>query len=216
MMYAYTPHEIYLGLYGSNQTEIPLTGGWVKLNQQTNYPYNGEVNLELGLEKELRFSLSLRIPTWTKNQLVPGNLYSYLNPISEPFEIFLNGKEIYPSVKDGFVRIERIWSNGDNIKIKLPLKVSQNRCDSRVIDNIGKVAFSRGPLVYCAEEIDNDSFDEITIPRSNNVSFESQQIREGILTNTIQLESETTSLVPYFSWNNRGRGRMKVWLPVDN
>ena len=76
MMYAHTDNEIYVTLFASNHTEIVLRNGKVNLHQTSNYPFEGNVTLELNPEKNQEFTLKLRIPTWAQDKFVPGSLYS--------------------------------------------------------------------------------------------------------------------------------------------
>ena len=156
MMYAHTDDKIYCTLYGGNKTVIPLANGAVVLQQKTDYPFGESVLFKVTPEKEnQKFSLYLRIPTWTGKQFVPGKLYSYVDKNSEHWAVFVNGKKVHAKVNKGFAVIERKWTKDDVVELKLPMPVHFNEAIAEVKDDTSRVCITRGPLVYCAEGIDN-------------------------------------------------------------
>ena len=86
--------------------------------------------------------------------------------------------------------------------------------DPRVKGNIGKRAIQRGPLVYCMEETDNaKDFDKSAI--SPATSFNNRfdvSLLNGVVTIQANNGDQKLSLIPYYSWDNREAGKMKVWL----
>jgi len=227
MMYAYTPDEIYLALYASSHTRIPLKTGQVTLRQVSDYPFSGKVRVEVIPEKKQKFTVRLRIPTWTGDQFVPGALYTYANRTGQRPTLEVNGKELPFRVENGFVSINTTWQPGDTINLTLPLPVRFNRADPRVAADRNRVAISRGPLVYCAEGVDNSGavqrflLDEV--PGAGKISTEA--ISEGKMKGIIRiilpakervegrLQESELSLIPYYSWDNRGDSSMMVWFP---
>jgi uncharacterized protein len=227
MAYTYDEDNIYTGLYMGSSTSIPVKGSQVKIRQVTKYPFEGNVRLEISPDKRERFTLNLRIPTWTGKQFVPGELYDYLHAGEEAVVIRVNGEEIQPEQENGFARISRKWKEGDVVELLLPLSVKYNVSIDQVEDNRNKIAITRGPLVYCAEEIDNGMelmrFSAVDTTSGTDV-FE-RILSDGELRNMVQLTvpawlqteegpvSARLNLVPYFAWNNRGQGAVAVWLP---
>jgi len=228
MMYAYTAKEIFVSLYASNTTVIPLEKGNVSLIQSTDYPFEGSVKLKLELDKAQQFALKLRIPTWARsNQIVPGELYKYAKEKSVPdWSLKINGVNQKVELVKGFAVIDRKWKNGDEVTLELPLEVNVNYAHEKVEADRGKIAISRGPLIYCAEGIDNGGslagFQLSELPDESSISRTS--ISEGIMKNILAMEipfySATTGtlanlrLIPYYAWNNREDGAMKVWFPT--
>lgn len=226
MAYTYNDHDIYTGLYMGSSTVIPLNGGDVLIKQITKYPFEGEVRFEISSEKPQRFSLNLRIPTWAGNQFVPGELYSYINHQELPFSIVVNGKPVDVVEKDGFARIHRKWEKNDVVELSLPMAVRYNSCSDSVEVNRNKLAITRGPLVYCAEEVDNNGrIGNYFVDENFSSNVKEARIDEGILKNVIQVavpslhltmegkEESELKLIPYYAWNNRGQGTMAVWVP---
>ena len=79
MLYSHTNDDVYCAFYASSLTDIPLEAGKVNLHQQTDYPFDGTINIGVHPETDdMEFTLWLRIPTWCNDRFVPGELYSYV------------------------------------------------------------------------------------------------------------------------------------------
>lgn len=228
MMYANTANEIYCVMYGGNSAEVALQNGIVKLVQQTNYPFEETINIAVTpAKKNQKFDLKLRIPTWAGNErFMPGSLYRYINHENSVATVKLNGKKIKAPLKDGFVAISRKWKKGDSLQLQLPMPVHYTIADERVKEDIRKIAITRGPLVFCAEETDNG-------PGLETKQIEELRLSENIFVKNMQLNflkkvpvielpvidgATRTSLkmIPYHLWNNRGDGKMLVWINSGN
>lgn len=214
-MYAYSKDNIYFTLYGGSRTTIPLKGGKVALEQESGYPFDGKVRLVVNPERKERFSISMRIPTWaTKDEFVPGGLYPYKEQRHLPVELRVNGEKVKYATKKGFAVIERDWVSGDIVELELPMPIRFVDCIPEVKDNVGKIAVTRGPLVYCAEEIDNGRpvqqlfLGDVTEKKAQVTTEET-----GELKGLDFIKVGGISLVPYYAWCNRGDNRtMLVWL----
>ena len=155
MTYAHDDKNLYLAMYAETSTELKMGATTLAISQKTNYPDDGRIEVSLNPEQPSSFSLHMRIPTWTGDQFVPGKLYRYLDSSSEKWVISVNGKKVNPSIERGFAVLEREWKKGDRVVLELPMPTRLNECDDRVEDNHDRVAFTRGPFVLCAEEVDN-------------------------------------------------------------
>ena len=227
MMYSYTEDEIYATLYASNSTNIPLKEGNVFIKQKSDYPFDEKINLTLTPVKKQKFTLKLRIPTWARNQFVPGKLYKYLGDVSEEWQVKINGKKVSVPLEKGFAIINRTWHPGDEVELILPMPVRFNKSIDLVEANRNRIAITRGPLVYCAEGVDNSGVvQRFFIDDLNQSEINTQTISEGILKNVISIslssksngtegiKNEELNLIPYYAWDNRGDGSMIVWLPT--
>ena len=96
----------------------------------------------------------------------------------------------------------------------MPVEIVQ--ADLRVKENIGKRAIQRGPLVYCMEEIDNPVFDELTLSSATKFkeTFE-PSVLNGVTTIDAVTGDKTIRLIPYYAWDNREAGQMKVWIDYN-
>ena len=226
-MYASTESEIYFLLYGSNEVEIECMQQPVLIQQESNYPFEGGIKITLSMPADAAFDLKLRIPTWTGSQFLPGELYSYCDDQESAWTLKVNGARIAAPVEKGFAQVSRCWTDGDVIELNLPMPVRYSTCISEVQANMDRLAVTRGPLVYCAEEIDNatriqryvvsnpaDAADIYTSSMDTKplAGMTSIDIPASVLIDD-QIEVSRLSLIPYFAWNNRGNASMNVWFP---
>ena len=224
MMYAHTSDEIYCTLYAGNKTTIPLAEGAVRIEQQTNYPYDETIRFRIMPEKgEQTFAMRFRIPTWTGAQFVPGDLYDYADNLSASYSLTLNGKRISAEVHKGFVTLYRTWKANDEVTLHLPMPVHYSTAIEQVKDDRGRLCVTRGPLVYCAEAVDNEApvssyyispsesalVKRETMGKLKGIDFvevPAQSVAEGYGTET------RLTMIPYYAWDNRGDDAMIVWL----
>lgn len=217
-MYSYSDKDIYLTLYGSSTTTIPLKKTDVEVIQESGYPFDGKVSVTLNPEKSQEFSLRLRIPTWAGNdEFMPGGLYTYRNAEHGDIQLSVNGQVADYEMIDGFAVITRVWKAGDNVELDLPMDVRYVKCDERVADNLNTTAVTRGPLVYCAEEVDNGvPVQTLTIDSEASSSAETSTFTSGILNGIDYITcpgNQPVKMVPYYAWSNRDSGRtMMVWI----
>jgi len=225
-MYGTTGDAIYCTLYGGSSTSIPLSQGKVALRQVTDYPYSGDIKLQVDPDRVMRFKLHLRIPTWAGRQLVPGELYAYTAP-SPGWSLKVNGEAVTASQEKGFALLDRGWKPGDQIDLHLPMPVKANTCIEQVEANRGRVAFSRGPLVFCAEGVDNGGAVQrfFVHPESSLAKADVRTLDSGPLSGLptldlpakeLRAKDETADahmrLIPYFAWSNRDRSSMITWI----
>ena len=147
MTYAHDDNDVYITFYAESKTEIMLDGVKVKLQQQTAYPNDGEISVTVNPAAEKQFRLLLRIPTWTGEQFVPGELYRYANPETTNVSVSVNGKTVPIEKNKGFIAIDRKWASGDQVNLTLPMPVRINECHPSVKANQNRIAFTRGPFV---------------------------------------------------------------------
>lgn len=228
MMYATTKNEIYCSFYAGSSTTLSLENGDVKLKQITEYPFSETIKWEVTPEKEsLPFTMYLRIPTWTGNQFVPGELYSYVNDNPSGWIIRINGKETKADLKKGFAKIDRKWKKGDIIELELPMPIRFNEAIEQVEADKGRISVTRGPMVYAAEGIDNDNLLPNIFIKDMSVNGKISTYTDSLMNGIPKIEVPAWSkapemneeigliLLPYYAWNNRGDGSMMVWFPQN-
>ncbi|WP_369752722.1 glycoside hydrolase family 127 protein [Flavobacterium sp. WC2409] len=210
LIYSSSKEVLYVNLYASNNAKITLDKTELEIAQQTNYPWDGKVAVTVSPKKESEFTIKLRIPGWATNQVLPGDLYSYKNVSSAKTTVSINGKPINYQVDKGYITITRKWKKGEKITLNFPMEVKEVVTNSKVESNIGKVALEYGPIVYAIEEIDNaTAFDKITVDANDSFKVQKENnLLDGV--NTIQ--NKKLKAIPYYSWSNRGVGKMKVWI----
>jgi DUF1680 family protein len=218
LVYAQTNDTIYANLYVGNHASVKLGNRAIKIAQDTRYPWDGDVSLELEPECSGAFTVALRIPGWARDQPVARDLYRFADAGGEQPSISVRSRnasaERVPlEVRDGYVRIKRNWKCGDTIHLTLPMPARRIVAHAGVKDDEGKVALQRGPLVYALEAIDNGEHAlDLVIPRT--VPLRSR-FRADLL-NGIEVISGDGNrpfvAIPYYAWNNRGQGEMAVWV----
>jgi DUF1680 family protein len=209
-VYANEGDTIYVNLYVAGSGEVEMGRGRVSVEQATRYPWHGDVGLTVRPEQEGEFTLALRIPGWAKGRPVPSNLYDYLAKSSEPVVIEVNGERVDFAVERGFARVRRFWRAGDSVSLRLPLAVRRIESHPKIEGNRGKVAVERGPIVYCAEAVDNMG-SVAGLALRDDVGLE-PECRDELLGGVIALAGEGITMVPYYAWAQRGPGEMAVWL----
>jgi len=228
-MYAKDRDNLYVNLYAMNQTKVRLKGTDIELRMKTNYPWEENISLSVSPSRATRFGIKLRIPTWTGHKLIPGELYRYSNPTSQPPVIAINGKQVPYQIEKGFASFDRTWSPGDQVTVRFPMPVRKNLCHPKVKANIDRIAVSRGPIVYCAEGYDNDgSVERLFIgPRHLKEKPSVSKFENGPLKRLVKITlpagvirkksvvGHQLVMIPYFSWSNRDRSSMVTWLPTD-
>jgi len=216
IVYATKGNDLYVNLFMSNRATIPVNGKTIKITQETDYPWNGKINISVKqgktgkLGKLGKFALKVRIPGWARNEVAPGELYSYSNASAEqPYQILLNGEAFEGILQNGYVEISREWKEDDKIELFLPMKVRTVVANEQVKDVAGLSAIEYGPLVYCAEEIDNETvFEQTSITPQTVYTVE---MKPYLLLGVNVISDGTSTFIPYFAWSNRDVGKMKVW-----
>ncbi len=221
LFYCFGEGEIFVNLFGSSEVDFPISNSCsVRINQRSNYPWSGKIEFELFLTESTRFTLNLRIPGWAQGRPVPSDLYSYVDSSFLPPQVLVNDQLFEFQIKNGFAVLDRVWKSGDGIEVQLDMPVRRVVANGKVDADIGKVAIERGPIVYCVESIDNPSLDFL-LPDSVVLQTSSRpDVLNGV---TIVIGERVNHLgadsprvhftaIPYYSWNNRGEGAMKVWL----
>ena len=156
-VYAVKDRNLYVNLFLANSATMNVGGKEVKLNQETQYPWNGDIALKIENNRAGRFSLKIRIPGWVQGRPVPSDLYEYSDGKRPSYSVLVNGKKADAQLeKDGYYTINRAWKKGDVVGIHFDMDVRTVRANNKVVADRGQVAVERGPLVYCAEWPDNN------------------------------------------------------------
>ncbi len=229
MMYAHDENDLYVTFFAESRTEVDLKGTRVKIEQVTAYPNDGEISVAVDPTEPTSFRLLLRIPTWARQQFVPGALYRFVDTNTETVRLTVNGEDASLKLDKGFVTIQREWRSGDRVVLNLPMPVRVSECHPAVKANTNRIALTRGPFVLCAEGVDNggatqrfffdrfpatsDAIIKTTVIESG--SFIQAQVPAQAVTENGESVNKSLSLTPYYAWNNRGTSSMTVWFPRD-
>ncbi|HKJ68420.1 MAG TPA: glycoside hydrolase family 127 protein [bacterium] len=220
-IYAIQDDRLYVNLYLENTGAINMSGTPVTITQATRYPWDGSIRITVEPEAPADLELCLRIPGWARNQPVPSDLYRYAGASEMEAELRVNGEPQPLRLEKGYVRIRRTWRAGDEVELSLPMPVRRVRSHPAVEENAGHVAVERGPLVYCAESIDNTG-DVRRLTLAENAGL-TTELREDLLGGITMIHGTgvradnrsrrlNVRLLPYYAWSHRGVSAMAVWL----
>lgn len=198
-IYASSDDALWVNLYIGNTGQIRIGETDILLTQETDYPWDGSVKLTISTSLPLEKEIRLRIPNWCKT-----------------YDLSINGKRINVSEEKGYAVIKD-WKSQDVIALDMDMPVEIVAADPHVKENFGKRAIQRGPLVYCMEEIDNpEYFDQIQL--SPSTTFQTafvSDILNGIKTIKTNGRAQSATFIPYYAWDNRKAGKMRVWIPYN-
>ena len=213
LIYSKTGNTLYTNLYASNEANVALKDQDVLVAQSTSYPWDGKVRFTVNPEQKGEFTIKFRIPGWSRNIVLPGDLYHYASKDETSNKLSLNGEELDVVADNGYFTVTRTWEPGDEVELEFPMSVRKVIANPKVEEDKDKMSLEYGPIVYAVEEIDNKgTFDAIQITTDEEFKVEMQpELLEGV--NTISNQKLTA--IPYYAWSNRGIGKMKVWLPTQ-
>jgi len=224
-IYATDAEAVYVNLYAAGTAEIDHPRGTVRLTQETRYPWDGTIRIRVEPEKPTPLVLALRIPAWAKGETRTDGLYR-LAPAAGPPPVGLavNGKAVGKrDMQNGYARLSRTWKKGETVELRLPMPVLRVHAHEEVEADRGRVALQRGPVVYCFEGCDNEHLEHAYLPRDAEIAT---RRRPDLLGGVTVLKAKgkirrdekadtdvTLTAVPYYAWDHREAGPMRVWLP---
>lgn len=223
--YAYSEgDEAWVHLYTTGAAELAAGGTHLRLRVVTDYPWDGHIEIEVAADQaEAQAALNLRLPDWCERADVRIGSQNFDKEIAEA------------RAGTGYIRLQRAWRRGERIEIDFDMPPRRVYAHPGVRMAAGKVALQRGPLVYCLEQVDNESapLDRIGLPVNAHISATHEVDTLGGVT---VLETEGMALsdenwqgqlyrtdrpregwvplraIPYYAWDNRSAGQMTVWL----
>lgn len=223
--YSLSAKGLWINLYGGNRLVTRLNdGSAIKLSQQTNYPWNGNISIKIEQAPANAFSLFLRIPGWSSGA-----------------KLTINGKPMpMPLNKGTYAEINRKWHTGDVLTLNLPMPVKMIEANPLVEEARNQIVVKRGPLVYCLESADVPKGEKVfDLSLSSHVNLKPQHITIDN-TDIVSLSGQATlvnhtkwnnqlyrdiamqpagkaaiKLIPYFAWGNRGHVEMETWVPFS-
>jgi DUF1680 family protein len=212
--YATKGSQVYINLFINGEVSVDTELGVLNMVQRSDYPWKGMIEIEFLNEQKVDANLHIRIPGWARKKTVPSDLFRFEGPRLVQPSLAVNGELADMNINKGFMTVDGSWSKGDLIELNLPMQVSKVLAKEEVLSKKGQVALQYGPIVYCAEEIDNevDVLDfRINLDAEYDASF-SPELLGGVNL----LEGEDLKLVPYYAWANRGPGKMNVWFQYQS
>ncbi|MBZ9756452.1 glycoside hydrolase family 127 protein [Mesorhizobium sp. ESP6-5] len=217
--YSLADDALAVHLYGDSTARFDIAGTPVTLTQASRYPWDGAVEITVEPQAPVEFTLHLRVPAW-----------------SSKAKLEINGEaiDLAEVTSDGYAAIRRQWKKGDRVRLDLEMPIERLYANPEVRQDAGRVALSRGPLIYCVEATDNDSrLHRLTLPRTAGIeAHDEPDLLGGVVTLSATAQADAgdgwqdglyrseppakvetrLTAVPYFAWDNREPGEMLVWL----
>ena len=230
--YVYAVHgkDVYVNLFMGNTSDLKVDGKNLKLMQSTEYPWNGDIRLDVMPKGKLDFTLKIRVPGWVRGEVVPSNLYAFSDRRQLGYSIKVNGEQVESGLEKGYFSISRQWKKGDVVEVHFDMEPRTVKAHPKVEADRGRVAVERGPVVYCAEWPDNafslfsvllNQTPEFTVERKSDLLYGINEIKTAAQalsydeSGRLSVKDVTLTLIPYYAWAHRGAGEMAVWLPQE-
>lgn len=230
-VYAQDDEDIYVNLFVSSESDFEIKSTKTGLQQESGLPWDGDISLKVNPEEPVNFRLRVRIPGWSEDRPVPGDLYTFADQATEIPVLRVNGEAYDITRENGYAVITRTWSEGDVVDLDLPMDIRRIISHPEVVANEGKVALQRGPLVYCAEwpEFADNSVLDIIMAEDAPLTdefrddmLEGLTVLEGrvngsrrLLDGGVEIFEKDFTAIPYYAWAHRGAGEMNVWFATS-
>src|SRR6266581_4363933 len=221
-IYASNDTEVVVHLYIQSSVRLALDGREITVRQETTYPWDGMITIQLGMDESTVFGLNLRIPGWCRTARLSVNGDSL---------------DLTEHIAKGYARVERLWHPGDHVVLALDMPIERVYAHPNVRQDTGCVALQRGPLVYCLEAVDHTvPLHRIILPRTEDLASHFEPGVLGgivVITGSAQAAGDTDwegmlyrswpatahpcaiTAIPYYAWDNRTPGGMRVWLQTE-
>ncbi len=227
--YSTSADGIYVHLYDNSEMNCSLgDGNRLNVRQATNYPWEGEINLTVSPAIPAEFVVHVRIPGWSSRSTVK-----------------VNGDEIGGVQPGAYLPIRRRWSENDRVELSFDMTARLLKANPAVDEDRGRVAFQRGPIVFCMEQLDQaneqagvkQSGYSVQLSGTTTSHYDPDLLggvvvlkHPAIIRNTSAdvglyypadkaLPDRQTSvlltLIPYYAWANRSPAAMQVWIPYS-
>lgn len=225
--YAVGNESLWVNLYAAGSANIAVGNDTIQLHQVTRYPWEGKVTIEINSATDRKIGIYIRIPGWATGEPVPSALYKSTENGRLKTIFTLNGKEKAPRIENGYALFRQVWKSGDRIEIEFPMTVQAVVAYPSITNNNDKVAFQRGPIVYCFEDRDNQNgwmFDCYVNPTLPVEATYERELLGGVVTLSTEghkvinrdgrriTEPTPLKAIPYYAWNNRGTANMLIWM----
>lgn len=194
LIYAQDDESLYVNLLIGSEATVRFAWGAARIKAETKLPWEGVYALSV-CEAEQPFTVRLRVPEWATD-----------------IRFTHNGQSVSPAVENGYAVFA--VAQGDVIAFADPMATVRIEAHPQAKADAGRVAITRGPLVYCLEGVDNHG--EVDLQLANDPAFTVEKRPEllgGIdVIHGKTADGEAFTAVPLYVWDNRIAGKMSVWL----
>ena len=222
LMYALGNNRLYVNLFAAGEAAVKMDNDIkVTLIQETDYPWDGHVQLTVTPQQTSDFDLCLRVPGWALGRVVPSDLYHMGDSNVEAVTLKVNGIQVNATTReDGYVHLIRLWKPGDVVTLDMPMPIRRIYAHEKILADQGKVALMRGPITYCIEAVDHPNVNVLNVALARETELRSEH-RNALLGGVTVLQGKgvddrqnpvTLTAVPYYAWANREEGAMTIWI----
>jgi DUF1680 family protein len=228
--YSTSADGVYVHIYDNSEMNWHLhDGNGIRIQQETSYPWGGEVKLTVSPAAPSEFVVHVRIPGWSSQSVVK-----------------VNGTEIAGAQAGQYLAVHRHWSANDRIELNFDMTTHLLKANPAVNEDRGRVAFQRGPIVFCMEQLDQSAQQHgigmdnyaVQLDAATTSHFEPGLLGGVMVLNhpgsislppadlglyypsnevtKAQAVSTTLKLIPYYAWANRSPAAMQVWIPSSH
>ncbi len=221
-VYARTNDGILVNMYIGSNLNTYLGNNNIHLSQKSNYPWSADVKISIENFDQPHFSIYLRIPQWLKGEKpIENSPYSYDSNIGK-YTLTINGKKAaFSQTEEGYIKLTQKWEKGDVVELKMDMPIRRIHSSNKIAANFGRVAISRGPLLYCLEGIDNPfNIEKLEIPAKEKLSVtHNETIFNGIPliegSGNVEGRKVRFTAIPYYMWENRGIAPLRTLIIED-
>jgi uncharacterized protein len=228
-VYATKGNDLLVNLFMASNTNLLLNSKPVSILQENNYPWDGQLKFTVSPKTSTAFNLKIRIPGWAGNEAIASDLYSFENNSNQKVTITINREPVNYTMDHGYAVLNKTWQKGDIVEVTLPMEVKRIKANDHLKEDLGKVALQRGPIVYCAEGVDNNGkATNILVPQEASFTSSFQPtLLNGVTVlkadlpvinidekgENISTAKQKVTFIPYYAWANRGKSEMMIWFP---
>jgi DUF1680 family protein len=225
-IYAQDASGVYVNLFVGSQAKLTVAGDALVVRQATKYPWEGTVEIAVEPTKPTTFALHVRIPGWCRAPAADDLYQPTTPPPDDAFVVKINGQAVDRlTAERGYVTLSRAWQPGDRVEVVMAMPVRRVKARPEVEDCAGRVALTRGPLVYAIETTAEDpAAASIFLPPDAPLA---PVYRGDLLGGVCVLEGDfqarfaaspearpaKIAAIPYFAYGNRGPSALRVWIP---
>lgn len=215
---------LWLHFYDNHKLDWRLPSGLaITAGMKTGMPWQGDVRYTLTPERPSEFTLNLRIPEWSRTT-----------------KVAINGRPFAGKVPaNSYLALKRTWKPGDVVTLSFDMAVKLVSANPRVPENYGKAAVQRGPFLYCLEQTDLPEasvFDAALTGAAFTPVTKQSHFRQAVtllegpalipprplseaplysIGRPVRPTRPTRiTLIPYFTFHNRGDAPFTVWMPL--
>ncbi len=195
-IYGVTENTLWVHHYIGSRACLALGGVEAAFTMKSGFPFDGNSSIVVSLPQSATFSLKLRVPDWAKEA-----------------EVAVNGAVVSRNAASScYLAIDREWNDGDEVTISFAMTARASYDRKEVVTNRGYVAITRGPIVYCVQGSDNSAINVHGMKADPANALTTEPDGDTVVIIGRTTDGKPFRAVPYFTWGNKGKTDMAVWI----